>query len=1115
MEPEKVVEEYVNPLKHEEAIIRKLLLNQTDISSIEYSSMIILNKRDGRENKNLNDFYGKIQIKFFYKKLDDEIHNRYKIKDKESLFLNFNGFLHCFFINGELQNTFETFNNQRIFIDLNKLEDSKINNLSIIYSSNYTKKGRGLHYFKDPVDKYEYLYSQFETFDCNRVFPCFDQPDIKANLNLNVIAKDDWIVLSNEFEKNLEKDENIFYLILNELNSIILPEAKSIRASNDNCLEGELCNKFFEDLFKNDFYIISEKIKFETNKYDKSPITKSYLESIGYKLHSFNKTDFISTYLYSICAGPYHEMSIDIDILDNYKSKPKYQTNPPTRIFCRQSLKNYCYANLIFKIIQNGIIFYENYFGYKFPFRKYDQIFVPEFNFVACENVGLVTYDDEKFCFKHFPTKKEEVYFVIIVLHELSHMWFGNLITMKWWDDLWLNESFATFISFLCLENVPEFSEEYAGLGWELFNLNKDYAYKADNLITTHPIYSDIKDTFMAENNFDDITYEKGSSVLKQIYKFLGDKIFSQKLQIYFKKYQWKNTSFREFLEVISDVDENLNVMITKQKNIYNDSNINKGEEKEINNLNNFYEVAMNWLTKAGLCEIIPEILIDVSDEKTYIKKLFIKQIPQKIDNEFENENFKFSEIKKEKHYFYNLNNYQTHLINILFIYDFTFDNKIADLSKKKEIYSQGYNLIYENIRIDSIDITELSQFSNTLLPKVILINYEDYGYFKWILDDKSLKYLQKIVSNFIIETILQDLNKNEINFKEINNYLEKNVDKELRNFYNFSDRLSKLNIYKSLYDMVFENKLKMREFIEICSKLILFEKNENIVNVVLKRIIKIANYYLFVNNNQNQNKDYWRNYVLQIIFFMLKLNFQIFIQNNRNKMKEQSNTPVYFNYSNENLIKVLFIRFLKVIKNEKDYLLLMSLFNEELVEVIDLKHEIFYPNLYLKTLVKLFESKEIDRDIKFLNLKKEIKNQENVDYFEELESICEMKLPDLKIKEKFYFDIIIRNKENLSLQTIHNYMNNFFCANQEEILYDFMNSWFFENYETIMNKNDIYLTTYFINKMSKFDYSDENLIPKLFKLAEKIIYHDVGFKMLISRIDKIRKIQNMIFNNN
>ena len=179
-----------------------------------------------------------------------------------------------------------------------------------------------------------------------------------------------------------------------------------------------------------------------------------------------------------------------------------------------------------------GMKFYSEYFGCPFPFKKYDQVFCPEYNYGAMENVGLITLN-EYYCWKDKPRQIARENFCNTILHELSHMWFGNMVTMKWWDNLWLNESFATFISHLCMAIDPNINKDYH-FSWVSFAKSKGRAFSEDQLITTHPVMGEIKNTEQAETMFDCIVYQKGSSLVKQMYYYLGDRIFSKGLKMYF-----------------------------------------------------------------------------------------------------------------------------------------------------------------------------------------------------------------------------------------------------------------------------------------------------------------------------------------------------------------------------------------------------------------------------------------------------------------------------------------------------------------------------------------------------------------------------------------------------
>ena len=200
-------------------------------------------------------------------------------------------------------------------------------------------------------------------------------------------------------------------------------------------------------------------------------------------------------------------------------------------------------ADELFEITRQGFDFYAELFDQPYPFTKYDQLFMPEFNVGAMENVGAVTIHDG-FVFRDPPTDTQRLDRAEVVLHELAHMWFGNLVTMRWWDDLWLNESFATYISFVALTEATRFTSS-----WRTFNASiKLPAYRADQLPTTHPISADATDTDTALLNFDDITYGKGASTLKQLVASIGEDGFRDGMRTYFRTYAWGNATLRDFL---------------------------------------------------------------------------------------------------------------------------------------------------------------------------------------------------------------------------------------------------------------------------------------------------------------------------------------------------------------------------------------------------------------------------------------------------------------------------------------------------------------------------------------------------------------------------------------
>jgi aminopeptidase N len=244
----------------------------------------------------------------------------------------------------------------------------------------------------------------------------------------------------------------------------------------------------------------------------------------------FSPTDVISTYLVAVVAGPYHVVR---DVHGQVE----------LGIYCRESLAQYLDSDELFTLTKQGLDFFEEEFDYPYPFAKYDQLFVPEFNFGAMENPGCVTFN-EYMVFRSRQTEAAHEGRANTLLHEMAHMWFGDLVTMKWWDDLWLNESFATYMATHALAQATRFSE-----AWVRFAAGtKAGAMAQDQMPTTHPISADIVDTDAVRLHFDGITYLKGASTLKQLVAWVGQDAFRAGLQKYFRKYEWRNAELADFL---------------------------------------------------------------------------------------------------------------------------------------------------------------------------------------------------------------------------------------------------------------------------------------------------------------------------------------------------------------------------------------------------------------------------------------------------------------------------------------------------------------------------------------------------------------------------------------
>jgi len=336
------------------------------------------------------------------------------------------------------------------------------NELIIEIEAIYSKTGEGLQYSVDPADNEVYLYSQGETAYIRKMYPCFDQPDLKATFQLTVTAPTYWEVISNSPVKTKNKLDD----------------------------------------------------------------TKSVWE--------FLPTPRISTYITALVAGPYYHVH------DEYKGEKKV----PLGIFCRKSLADSLDPENIFEVTKQGFAYFEKVFGLAYPFEKYDQIAVVDFNWGAMENSGAVTFLENLLVFRSKVTERMYEQRANTILHEMAHMWFGNMVTMQWWDDLWLNESFAEWSSHLACAEGTRFKDAWVG-----FNSGrKNWAYRQDQLSSTHPIATDMVDIETVNANFDGITYAKGASVLQQLVAHVGRDNFINGLKKYFAKHAFKNTTLNDLL---------------------------------------------------------------------------------------------------------------------------------------------------------------------------------------------------------------------------------------------------------------------------------------------------------------------------------------------------------------------------------------------------------------------------------------------------------------------------------------------------------------------------------------------------------------------------------------
>ncbi len=265
-----------------------------------------------------------------------------------------------------------------------------------------------------------------------------------------------------------------------------------------------------------------------------SPVQSKTPDGADYTTWSFPPTSRIATYVTAFIAGPYHHVH------DEYIGEKKI----PLGIYCRKSLAQHLDHEKIFTVTKQGFKYFEKVFGLAYPFDKYDQIAVIDYNWGAMENVGAVTFKEDLFVYRSRVTERLYKYRANTILHEMSHMWFGNMVTMKWWNDVWLNESFAEWASYTATQEATEYKDI-----WTEFNARrKTWALRQDQMSSTHPIAVDVKDIDTANNNFDGITYAKGASVLMQLVAYVGRDNFIRGLQKYFGKHAYKNTALADLL---------------------------------------------------------------------------------------------------------------------------------------------------------------------------------------------------------------------------------------------------------------------------------------------------------------------------------------------------------------------------------------------------------------------------------------------------------------------------------------------------------------------------------------------------------------------------------------
>ena len=317
----------------------------------------------------------------------------------------------------------------------------------------YVSTGEGMHRYVDPLDGQVYVGAYLGVDNAQKVFACFDQPDLKATFTATVLAPEGWTVLGNG--------------------------------------------------------VVTDGVMARTPR--------------------------ISTYLFVVLAGPFHSV-----------------VSGRFGLHTRRSLAAALEAEApeILAITRACFDRYAELFDEPYPYDSYDQAFVPELNWGAMESPGCVTFRDS-YVFRTDVTEAQREDRGMVIAHEMAHMWFGNLVTMRWWDDLWLSESFAEYMGYQVLSEVSRFTDT-----WTSFSgLRKVWGYDSDQRPSTHPIAADaedVLDTQTALANFDGISYAKGASALRQLVAWIGREAFLAGINAFLTRHRFANATLADLLEALS-----------------------------------------------------------------------------------------------------------------------------------------------------------------------------------------------------------------------------------------------------------------------------------------------------------------------------------------------------------------------------------------------------------------------------------------------------------------------------------------------------------------------------------------------------------------------------------
>jgi aminopeptidase N len=364
------------------------------------------------------------------------------------------------------------------------------------FENRYFNDGNGLHTYTD-VDGKQYIYTQAEPYWMNRVIPVVDQPNLKGLFSLSAIIPEDWTLVTSVNANRVEP--------------------------------WSTCNTPPNGLFGNEV--------FDGYKGKDTQGTKTF--------YQFPQSQILPSYLFSFVAGPYSEIKL---------AEENRYNNIPMSIYCRESMVQFIepQAHNFFEFHKRGIEYYEKSFGMAFMFTKGDIIVCPEYTIGAMENPGAITYS-ERLCPRGPNSVAELSRRGRVAMHELAHMWFGDAVSVEWWNELWLKESFADYVAYQCAMDTRDIMGFDTDNAMVNFLLRKCWGYEEDFQSTSHPIAAEILSTQAADGVFDGISYAKGAGVLKQLVLLIGMENFEKAMKIYFQRYAWGNTELKDLMSVFQE----------------------------------------------------------------------------------------------------------------------------------------------------------------------------------------------------------------------------------------------------------------------------------------------------------------------------------------------------------------------------------------------------------------------------------------------------------------------------------------------------------------------------------------------------------------------------------